>query len=713
MLDGWLTLTNWNEIKPNIWAASSSFLNVQPIALRINHVMLPLGRFPQKESPNGGFLPITLLSNGLKTMFIDTTLLHSNQDWSGAEAVVRADRWIMNRIVIAQQKSDTLLLSKAASNLKPHFGYFIQNHPATLTYNGAWYYNSSSHEVWLYSTENPNNKNIQVANQDYTFVIIRQSNIIIDGFAVTGSKENSVNFIQSKVCKIQNCNFNQLGKNAIAFGTYSDLSNDSISITNNQFTDIQSSAIVAYGNHVDINNNKISTIALSPGMLNDPGMGINVLADGLKIEKNTLDSIGYIPIDFGWSSHAVINMNFITNFCSVLDDGGGIYSWDGQKNYPIDRVVKHNIILHGIGAPYGTDGTRRSVEGIYLDDCSPNVAVDNNTIAYCPDAGIFVHDAADNRIENNTIFSCGKGILMVNLPTSQIVHCYIEHNTIVSNDPDGDAALLEFSVIQSSELSQFGTLDHNLFCQPFLSPDYIRYHATSSGIINRMDLTSWQRESGYDLHSKMFQVHFPLYSKLVSTYNIFDGKVLTESKNRWKKDDPQGNVSTLKVIPGSKPSIAFGVTQGNKDSNLSTSLPTIQSGHTYMMNISLKGDSCSQIYSYITNGNSALASTWFYPSPINKTYEFCFTAKENISTPILNIAFGPSDRTKGIVYIDLLQFDKVVPVDNNNRFHLEYNISPDVHTIQLKKGEMVVSENSNLQSNIIFIPPFSSMIIVK
>jgi hypothetical protein len=63
--------------------------------------------------------------------------------------------------------------------------------------------------------------------------------------------------------------------------------------------------------------------------------------------------------------------------------------------------------------------------------------------------------------------------------------------------------------------------------------------------------------------------------------------------------------------------------------------------------------------------------------------------------------------------MDRIQFDEVVPVDNNNRFHLEYNVSPDVHTIELKEGEMVVSGNSNLQRNIISIPPFSSMIIVK
>jgi hypothetical protein len=205
-----------------------------------------------------------------------------------------------------------------------------------------------------------------------------------------------------------------------------------------------------------------------------------------------------------------------------------------------------------------------------------------------------------------------------------------------------------------------------------------------------------------------------LYSTIVSSYNIFNGKVLTESKNRWKKDDPQGNLSTMQVISGSTSNvIAFGVIKGNKDSNLSTSIPAIQSGHTYVINISLKGDSCSQIYSYITNGNRTLASTWFYPSPIHKTYEFCFTAKENISRPILNIAFGPGDGTKGIVYMDRIQFDEVVPVDNNNRFHLEYNVSPDVHTIELKEGEMVVSGNSNLQRNIISIPPFSSMIIVK
>lgn len=713
VLTGWLTLDHWSEKKPNIWVASNAMLHSMPSALRINQVMVPLGRYPRQDAPHGGLIPMIPLANGQKTRFVDTTLLHQSQNWSGAEAVIRTDRWLSNRIVISQQQGDTLILSKPASNLKPHFGYFIQNHPATLTYDGAWFYNASTHEVWLYSTENPDNEVIQIANQRNNMVIVRQSNIVMDGFKFTGSKDNSVSLIHATGCVIQHCDFDQLGRNAIDFGTYSDLSNDSISILNNRFTQIQSTAVSAFGNHIQISNNQFSKIGLWQGMLNDPGMGINALGNGVTIENNTLDSIGYIPIDFGWSSHVLIQRNMISNFCSVLDDGGGIYCWDGQRHHPIDRVVKQNIIVHGIGAPHGTNDTRRPVEGIYLDDCSSNVMVDQNTIAFCPDAGIFVHDAPDNQLLSNTIFGCGTGLLLVNTPDSKITNSQIEHNIIVSNDSTAHAPLLDVSVIHRSELSQLGSLDHNLYCQPYTNPDYIQFHVSSDGFDHRMDLNTWQHATGFDLHSDTCHIHFPFYSRLLTSYPMVDSKLLLANSIPWVKTDPTGNRSFMKITDGTPPALSFGVIQGMKDSNLSTSVPAMQSGHTYLIRISIRGDSCSQVYFYITNKNQAIVSSWLYPSPVNKTYEFYFKAMENDSNPVMNIVFGPADATKGIIYLNTVQCDEIVPAKFYQRFRLEYNASLLDKTIPLQTGEQIISVNAHWNQQEMTIPPFSSAILVN
>src|SRR4051794_10047137 len=141
----------------------------------------------------------------------------------------------------------------------------------------------------------------------------------------------------------------------------------------------------------------------------------------LTATNNKVINSGFMGIMFMGNNNLIQN-NYVDTFCTVLDDGGGIYTFNytlpGQQPAKCyNRKIVSNIVLHGIGAKEGTYDTNPNylpAEGIYLDDYTNNVQVLNNTVAYCSNAGIYVHNARnftliDNVMYNNKSWQLGFG----------------------------------------------------------------------------------------------------------------------------------------------------------------------------------------------------------------------------------------------------------------------------------------------------------------
>ena len=112
-----------------------------------------------------------------------------------------------------------------------------------------------------------------------------------------------------------------------------------------------------------------------------------------------------------------VENNLIDNFCLTKDDGGGIYTYAGDQSIVYaNRVIRNNLVINAVGRfegvesyyyePYG------KAAGIYLDDFSNHTIVANNTVIKGQWAGIFLHNASDNVIKNNAVFSCATQLLM-------------------------------------------------------------------------------------------------------------------------------------------------------------------------------------------------------------------------------------------------------------------------------------------------------------
>ena len=722
IIEGLLSLVNWEKVGTNIWEVSNKELKSQPSALMVNNVLQPLGRFPNINAPNRGYLTIDAHTQDSKKEFTCNALSGST-DWTGAEVVLRADHWILNRISIAKQNGNTLTLSNDAKKIKDKFGFFIQNHPATLDTNGEWCFIASNNKIQLYSIENPNLLTIKVANIDNCFYVGNQTYTVIDGFSLIGSKTSAVKLNKASFCSIKNCDFVASGTKDISFGGHSNLNSDNISILNNTFTNTQSNCIDVFGKKIIISNNRFKNIATIPGMgeSGQTGFGINVVSDSLQIERNTMDSIGYVPINFLWSSNVLVKENVITNFCTVIDDGAGIYCWMNDKDAaPFNRKVINNIVLYGLGSPAGTDGTYAPAEGIYLDDRSPDVEVIGNTVGYCSNAGIYMHNSPNCTVKNNTVFACDKALWIKhdNIASTIIENCTIENNTLVSNDVSGKNPWLSYQIKDVAEMAKLGVMNNNTFCQPFNASETVNYTVSTPEKLNKtFTLKQWKDYSGYDMNSKLLEMKYLPFNR-GDAANMIKNGIFTTDLSGWVKWNAEGNTTEINCEKGKLDdnclTIKMSGTGSKNSANIRTSIPAITAGKTYLMKMSMFGDNAGSLSCFLVASNSPYKVASAYRSLNIKTTreekELVFTATESSLSPSFYLAFSPE---LGSFYVDNVELYEVTPTKSAECIRFETNPTSEVKTLEADKNYISVGGVKYDKGSSISIPAFGSLVLLK
>jgi len=727
IIEGFTILENWKKTSENIWEAVCLGSNCQPAALLLNNVLQPLGRYPNIDTPNGGYLTIDSHPTDSKNEFTCNSLTQST-DWLGSEVVLRTDHWILDRILLAKQNGTTLTLAKNATyKLKDKTGFFFQNHPSTLDINGEWCYVSSSNKVVLYSTENPNKSTIKVATHKNCFFIERQSNISIVDLKIMGSRKCDVRLNNVKNIKITNCDFEFSGQNSISHGDYDNLNCENIIIENNTFTNVQSDCLEVFGKEISIKNNNFKNIGIVPGMAESGQKSnvINTISDKIVVERNTMDQIGYSGIMFGWSSNVLIKENVISNFCKVLDDGSGIYCWS-RDTVPIavNRKIINNIVLNGLGAPQGTgDNYSAPAEGIYLDDNAMNVEVLGNTISNCTNTGIYIHNGRSNTIKNNTVIGCDKAIWIKNDIIGKITkNCIIQNNTLISNDITGMKPLLSIRTKDHSELEKIGVIDKNIYCQPYNTDNVVKYSmSTPEKQSKSFNLRQWREFSKYDQTSLLSESKFAVsqYENMVK-FGEFNTDIVGWSK--WCKAENSIDIQLANgKLNGNCLSVKVSGDEGLNAGSISTKILPVISGKTYKLKMKVQGLNNAQLNCFIaTNTSPFKVGTDYMPVNISSSLTekvVLFKVNESSESPRLNIAAGVEANT---FFIDDVELNELKSTTNNDEtkvnstpvIRFEYNTNTVAKVITLDKNYISPAGLSYNAGTKMEIPAFGSVVLL-
>jgi hypothetical protein len=423
VISGAVPVSGWENTGDGMYRASFTSAEIKNVFL--NNKQLTIARFP-----NSGYLNIDK-NNGDKG-FTSNEIAESGQKWNGATVVFRTNNWTWeNREAINLIPGVFVFDKPSANECRDNWGFYITNSLQALDLVYEWCHDFDAGYLYLKLPESmdPNDVNIEGATRDNGIIISGQF-CTIENIQIEKTVESSITSNCSYLT-IDNC----LLSKSRYHGLKLRLGGDNNRISNCKISDVCGLGIDVGARDATIENCTLQNIGLYPELsLTGQQKQIAIKSIGSRnthVYSCVIDSIGYSGI-LTLSDSSMIENNIITNTMMRLNDGGALYSYGQFARY---GVFRNNIIkyVHGYGGATES-GEPEIYPGMYLDNGTRNMLVENNTVAY---GGGGIHGNAgtsDIIIRNNISFgNTGSQFSMADWGTHELISGYfIENNTWVS-----------------------------------------------------------------------------------------------------------------------------------------------------------------------------------------------------------------------------------------------------------------------------------------
>jgi parallel beta-helix repeat protein len=426
-ISGGPVISGWKKGSGPIWTADAGDADF--------HQLFVAGRRAQRaRTPNYGFYRIDGASPTDKPIRLHYRGNDIKPQWAdtGAE-VIGLLAWADFRMPIVSVDATahlaTLTLDPRPSNQETDARYYIENAADALDSPGEWYLDRSTHTVsyWPLAGENMQSEQVIapalqqlirlegkpeqhqfVRNVTFRGLLFEHADWTMDprGYADTQAAmpaSAAIQGIGALDTKIQKCTVAHSGGYAISFGRGSkrsqvvaselfDLGGGGIKLGEpQQFSndDEQNYDNIVADNHIH-----------DLGLVYAPGVGIWVLQSGRnKIVHNHIHDLFYTAISVGWtwgygenqSKGNIIEYNHLHDIGKeMLSDMGGIYTLGIQPGTRIRNNLIHDISSFTYGG-----------WGIYPDEGSSEMLIENNIVYNCKSAGFHQHYGRENTVRNN------------------------------------------------------------------------------------------------------------------------------------------------------------------------------------------------------------------------------------------------------------------------------------------------------------------------
>jgi parallel beta-helix repeat protein len=369
-----------------------------------------------------------------------------------------------------------------------------------------------------FGSELPAKHVVKVAKTEILVNSINKSYWTIENISIQGANDKGIKIYSPINITIKNCDFSFCGNNGIE--SSGNPTGSGIIIENNSFSNINTTSIYSYSLNTSVRNNTISTIGVQPGMGNvgwGNYCGISSNGNNSTIQGNSIVNSGYDGIQIR-GNNVLVKNNYVDGFCSVLDDGGGIYT---SSPLYTGRVIDSNIVLNGRNATSGlpTSQNYNAAFGIYLDEGATDVTISNNTVfnnTGTMRGGIILHVSENVDVIGNTIFNCERQMYISNNQSNvaEMTEVNILNNNFVSKESSQTC----FSFVSNYNDLNFGSASGNVYARPVddtktFSIDTYNTSATT------YDLVGWKTLSGYDVNSAKSSLVVSNSSEIILEYN--------------------------------------------------------------------------------------------------------------------------------------------------------------------------------------------------
>lgn len=541
VITGLVTVTVWVPSGNGIWStvidAAQSNLNF----VTINGVPQQIGRTPNADAANGGFLPFTAGVGVDKIRGAETGNL------VGKKLIVKKNYWREENWVVTAHGHDTITGRPARRITDGGFspmeavgggrGYFKYDDSTYLDKFGEWHFDSVSKRLRIYfGANNPSSYTVKVSTLDTLISIGGFSNINISNLALEGANLYATQGGGGDNITIDSVDVR--GSGAKGFGQTASsrvlIQNSTGNYCLQNFIYVNS--ISGSNNNVRIINNRATNTAMIDGMFTqfhpEDGSAISASAvDTLLVYGNYVQytgNCGYVTGGAGpltTSYGALIEKN-VGQYCGYhLGDQATFYHYELKTSPYKHKVWKDNFGFDGIGNSNGTNSTVRRFSHFYLDGQAHDDTVTNCVGANAPHRDIIVNEGLDVVIDGNTGYGTNTGILVSKLGIRAAVdtaalhiafdtlhrdsiHVAITNNTFYNFSATNqaqfyyvDAYLKGKTVAQS--LARMGTVNNNRYNLTTLTKWKAEVYSTPGVGVSYplMNFSLWKTNSGKDASS--------------------------------------------------------------------------------------------------------------------------------------------------------------------------------------------------------------------
>lgn len=534
VIKGDAEITGWTLHSGNIYKATFN--------TTISQLFIDGVRYAVARTPNTGYYTINTVNSS--TSFTSSDL-DGGTDYSGAILATRTTAWTLAFENISSSSSTTLTVASSPNfGFVQNYGFFLMNKLAFLDSPGEWYYDDVTNTVYLWTpngdspsnytiTGTTQNTGINIGSQDY--VIIQDLNI--KNYSVYGIYGSSSSYIT-----LDNNNVADIGGIAINLGYYS--GNTGITVSNNTVTGAIDRGIRVSTSNGTIYNNTVEDIGLiadisipaytADGEFNCSAMDISL--SGNSISYNKIRNVGYNGIFF-FGQNNIFEYNRIDSFTLSMSDGGGIYT-TGLSNYATTSsqgsIIRYNIVSNGIGNNSGTTITASSPVGLYLDECSNDIVMNNNTVFNCS-KGIALNKDRQITLTDNVLYNNRDYQFDTNdngNHTTATGNSFTENVYITLNN--------EYSLVKANAdfpVSNYETHDYNYF---YSQNDYAAFVNWTTGY----SFANWQTNAGVDANSTLIPTSVAA-SDVVLFYNATSVNVAQDLGTDTWEDLDGASVTSL------------------------------------------------------------------------------------------------------------------------------------------------------------------------
>lgn len=455
VISGGRVIGGWQRDKGPVWKADAT-------GPYFRQLFIAGRRATRARTPNFGFFRIDGPSSQDKPIRLHYRGNDIRKEWAGSGAeVVAYFAWADIRMPIASVDEAahiaTLTANPHASNKEVDARYFIENAPDALDSPGEWYLDRDAHTVYYRPMPGENLEREPVIAPALTELVRLEGRpeagefvrrVVFRGltFAHADWTMGPNGYADSQAampaaaaiagvgaadCRIDRCTVAHSGGYAIWFGRGSQRNQ----VTASELYDLGAGG-VKLGEPVQRQNpaeqNFENVVADNHihdlGLVYAPAVGIWVLQSGRnQIVHNHVHDLYYTAISAGWtwgygpnqSKGNVIAYNHLHSIGKeMLSDMGGIYTLGVQPGTEIRNNLIHDISSFTYGG-----------WGIYPDEGSSNMTIENNIVYLCKSAGFHQHYGQDNLVRNN-IFAFNRENQLMRTRAEQHVSFTLERNIV-------------------------------------------------------------------------------------------------------------------------------------------------------------------------------------------------------------------------------------------------------------------------------------------